>query len=395
MKKNVLLIVFCVNILLSIIAQNNENWDGSGTGFIINSDGYIITAAHVVKDVSMIKVILNGRSWDASILSIDTYHDIALLSIQASGLPSLPIIDSNKVLLGEDIRVVGYPLSNVIGTSLKITKGSISGIIPIDTKKYFQIDAAVNPGNSGGPLINEKGQVIGIISSKIDPSFADSVGFVVPINYIIPLLKNDYIDPVVEDDNKQYLDGVKIANLSQKSVVYILVKNRDNSKQKSIDISDTLNVKNLYLYGNDNELKGILTTDQNKNPNLSLYSSDSKSQISVSFDDDNQPYVYLKNKNNTNSQIAFSNSGNPWIWLSDANDQNILKIVVTENGSIIDMIDPITKTSQIRLAGSFSDGNSLSIGDMSDYWRIILNTSSKGTFIRTYDINGKYLWGSY
>ena len=139
MKVKSIKVILIFLILIKISSQNNENWNSSGTGFIINPDGYILTAAHVVQDASLIRVILNGRSWDASILSIDIYHDIALLSIQASGLSFLPLADSNKLSLGEDIRVVGFPLSNVIGTSMKITKGSISGIMPIKKKSIYRL----------------------------------------------------------------------------------------------------------------------------------------------------------------------------------------------------------------------------------------------------------------
>jgi len=398
MKITSIKVILMFFILIKLSSQTNENWDSSGTGFIINPDGFILTAAHVVQDASLIRVIVNGRSWDASILSIDTYHDIALLSIQASGLSYLPLADSNKIALGEDIRVVGFPLSNVIGTSMKITKGSISGIMPIETKKYIQIDAAINPGNSGGPLINEKGQVVGIISSKINSTYADSIGFAVPINYANPLLRQEYIIPIIDDGNKVNIDGIKIANLSQQSVVYILVKKgiKENSEkeEKNTIKSENINTKNIYLYDKEDKLKGIISTDEENNPLISLYSKDDKSRLSLGFNTEQQPYVFIKNSNDTNASFSFSRAGNPGIWLFDKNDYNVARFVLTDNGSSIDLIDPINDAIQVQIFSNTKDGNQILLGGDSDSWRIWINDSKKGTFIRTFDYNGTYLWGS-
>lgn len=391
MKKILTMVIFII-IVMTVDAQSLEKWDSSGTGFVIDSKGLILTAAHVVENASKIKVVLNDRAWDASILSIDKYHDIALLSIEASEIASLSISNSNKVLLGEDIRVAGYPLSDVIGTSLKITKGSISGIFPIETKKYFQIDAAINPGNSGGPLINDRGQVIGIISSKINSTYADNVGFAVPINYVIPMLKNEYIQTINEEKNEK-MDGVKIATISQKAVVYILVKYKKEEDNNAI--SESIRTKNIFLYGEKGFPYGVISTDDNDNPYLSLNSNDFYSNISLSFDEEKHPYLYIEDKNKKNVQIAYTKSGNPGIWISDEENTNVIKLVMTETGSIIDMVDPITKNSLIRLSGDKIEGTKILIGDNGNYWRIILNTSTIGTYINIYDINGKYVWGSY
>ena len=397
MKRSVALTFFLLLVCsVTIAAQSDENWDASGTGFLITSTGYILTAAHVVEGASQIRVVLNGRSWDASILSQDNAHDIAALSIQASGLPYLSIADSNKVLLGEDVSVVGFPLAFFVGTSMKITRGTISGIGPINTVKCFQVDAPVNPGNSGGPLLNNKGQVIGIITSKINPAFADSIGFAIPINYANPLLKQDYIIPTTGAITNQPLDGTSIARIAQQSVVYILVKKSDGKNDMGKDISSSVSTRNLYLYDKDNNLRGILSTDVDpSNPWLCLYSKGGNSSVVLGFDRNEAPYVNLMNTNKKAVHISFSTDANPGVWLYDDTGDARIGIALTQNGSTIYLNDPTTDESQIQLVSDSINGNRILVGDDTKYWRIVLNSSSKGTYITTYDRNGSVLWSSY
>ncbi|MBO7395001.1 MAG: trypsin-like peptidase domain-containing protein [Ruminococcus sp.] len=182
----------------------------TGTGVVITEDGYIVTNAHVIYDsengggkAESVSVILNDdKSYDAEIIGYDTDCDIAVLKIDAKGLTAAEFGDSDSLRLGESVIAIGNPL----GFELKdtVTGGMISGLdrdITINDKAMtlIQTDAAINSGNSGGPLINKYGQVIGINSSKMSSSWGSSeasiegIGFAIPSNEV-----SDIVDDIME-----------------------------------------------------------------------------------------------------------------------------------------------------------------------------------------------------
>ncbi len=157
---------------------------GVGSGFIINDKGYILTNAHVVYGSREIKVALeDGRIFEAKIRGIDTITDLAVVKIEAKGLPVPEITEENNLKIGQMAIAIGSPLGLVGGPT--VTAGVISALNrSIQTEVTFmegliQTDAAINPGNSGGPLINSSGLVIGINSAIIP--FAQGIGFAIPI----------------------------------------------------------------------------------------------------------------------------------------------------------------------------------------------------------------------
>lgn len=157
---------------------------GVGSGFIITEDGHILTNAHVVFGSREIKVALeDGRIFPGVIRGLDTLMDLAVLQIEASGLPVPEIAQNNDLKIGQMAIAIGSPLGLVGGPT--VTAGVISALNrSIQTEVTFmegliQTDAAINPGNSGGPLINSSGVVIGINSAIIP--FAQGIGFAIPI----------------------------------------------------------------------------------------------------------------------------------------------------------------------------------------------------------------------
>jgi serine protease Do len=161
---------------------------GSGTGFIVDADGSILTNNHVIDGAERILVTLSdGRSFRARVLGADPDTDIALIKIDGqSSLPAAPIGDSSTLRMGEWVCAIGNPL----GYEHSVTVGVISFIgrklFDASLDNYIQTDAAINFGNSGGPLINARGEVIGInaaISSR-----ASNIGFAVPINGAVAIL---------------------------------------------------------------------------------------------------------------------------------------------------------------------------------------------------------------
>ncbi len=157
---------------------------GVGSGFIIDKGGHILTNAHVVYGSSEIKVTLeDGRMFSGKIRGIDTIMDLAVIKIEADGLPVPEIAKDTNLKIGQMAIAIGSPLGLVGGPT--VTAGVVSALNrSIQTEVTFmegliQTDAAINPGNSGGPLINSSGTVIGINSAIIP--FAQGIGFAIPI----------------------------------------------------------------------------------------------------------------------------------------------------------------------------------------------------------------------
>ena len=142
---------------------------GGGSGFIIDSTGLVITNAHVVAGESRVDVWLtNGRRYEASVLERDAVSDLALVKIDGSGsFDTIPIGNPGRVRVGDEVLALGFPLADRIGTNLTVTRGIISSTRTVDGIELLQTDAALNPGNSGGPLVNRDGEVIGVNTSKI------------------------------------------------------------------------------------------------------------------------------------------------------------------------------------------------------------------------------------
>ena len=161
---------------------------GSGSGFIIGSDGFILTNNHVIESAGRITVTLaDGRVFRAEVVGADSAIDVALLKISgATNLPEAAIGNSDELRVGEWVCAIGNPL----GYEHSLTVGVVSFIgrklFDASLDDYIQTDAAINFGNSGGPLINSRGEVIGINSAI--SSRASSIGFAVPINQAIGIL---------------------------------------------------------------------------------------------------------------------------------------------------------------------------------------------------------------
>ncbi|CDN15344.1 serine proteinase [Richelia intracellularis] len=160
---------------------------GNGSGFIINSNGEILTNAHVVNGADVVTVTLkDGRSFRGQVKGEDPVTDVAVIKIDANNLPAVPLGNSKQLQSGEPVVAIGNPL----GLDNTVTSGIISAIgrssrdIGASDKRvdYLQTDAAINPGNSGGPLLNIRGQVIGMNTAIIRG--AQGLGFAIPINTV-------------------------------------------------------------------------------------------------------------------------------------------------------------------------------------------------------------------
>ncbi len=158
---------------------------GSGSGFILNEDGEIMTNAHVVDGADKVTVTLkDGRSFTGKVLGSDPVTDVAVVKIEASDLNTVRMGDSDRLQVGEWAIAIGNPLGldNTVTTGIVSATGRSSAQVGVGDKRidFIQTDAAINPGNSGGPLLNANGEVIGINTAIIQN--AQGLGFAIPIN---------------------------------------------------------------------------------------------------------------------------------------------------------------------------------------------------------------------
>ena len=171
--------------------------EGIGTGFIVDKTGLIVTNAHVVSDTqSEYSVVLNdGTTYEVIDIDLDEASDLAIIEVAGKDLPTLPLGDSGKLKVGQTAIAIGNALGKFSNT---VTVGVVSGVAREltasgafgDVKNYenvIQTDAALNPGNSGGPLLNTAGQVIGI--NVATTRGADNIGFAIPVNVLKPILE--------------------------------------------------------------------------------------------------------------------------------------------------------------------------------------------------------------
>jgi len=159
---------------------------GVGSGFIVSEDGRILTNAHVVDGADTVQVTLkDGRSFEGTVLGSDPVTDVAVIDLDATGLPTLSVSEA-ELLPGEVAIAIGNPLGldNTVTVGIISATGRTSGQVGIPDKRvdFIQTDAAINPGNSGGPLLNARGEVIGMNTAII--SGAQGLGFAIPMEAV-------------------------------------------------------------------------------------------------------------------------------------------------------------------------------------------------------------------
>ena len=278
---------------------------GAGSGVIVRKDGYIATNYHVIQGANKVEVTLhNGDTYSAQIIGSDPANDIAVIKIDAKDLTIATIGDSSTVDVGDLAVAIGNPLGQLGGTA---TTGIISALdrtldVEGTTLTLMQTDAAINGGNSGGGLFNNKGELIGIVESKASAVGVEGLAFALPINTVSPII-NDFIEnggstqaaagtPAVgvvisdvSEENAQYYNlesaGVYIAQVTgenaQKAgfqagdrVVSFNGKNISDSNQfitlvRKCKVGDTVTVV-VSRNGQEIEIKTVLEELQQQQP---------------------------------------------------------------------------------------------------------------------------------
>jgi S1-C subfamily serine protease len=203
----------------------------SGSGAFISTNGLVLTAAHVVQDASKIEVVTATGRFAATVVKIDVPNDIAVLKCNGGNFPSLPIASSKGMREGATVFTVGFPNIQLQGFDPKLTKGEISSAAGFqDDPRQWQISVPIQPGNSGGPLCDENGNLIGIVESSLNPltmakvegEIPQNVNYAVKSSYILPLLDDvqNLPPPLTSTTGEKFED---VVGTVQKSVVLILV----------------------------------------------------------------------------------------------------------------------------------------------------------------------------
>lgn len=180
--------------VVGVVAEGSMNFSNSsvGSGIIMSQDGYIITNNHVIENMNKISVVTDdGKTFEAHVIGTDSRTDLAVLKVEATGLPAAEFGDSDLLEQGDLAVAIGNPAG--IQLQNTVTTGVISAInrnivVEDEEMTLIQTDASINPGNSGGPLVNEYGQVIGINTVKIGISYYEGLGFAIPINTAKPII---------------------------------------------------------------------------------------------------------------------------------------------------------------------------------------------------------------
>jgi S1-C subfamily serine protease len=168
----------------------------TGSGFFITDDGYLISNYHVVKGATKIRLATSARTVDAKVIRVDAANDLALLKVAneegrmkiEETFKPLPILPSRSAHLGGTVATIDFPDPLLQGFSPKLAKGEIASLSGAsDDPRYFQISVPVQPGNSGGALVDDRGNVIGIVSAKLDASVALAASGALPenVNYAV------------------------------------------------------------------------------------------------------------------------------------------------------------------------------------------------------------------
>ncbi len=246
---------------------------GLGSGIVVSENGYIVTNWHVSgnKYTNCYVTLENGETYKGSVTWADSDLDLAIVKINANGLRYLKLGDSDKIKLGQEVCAIGNPIG--IEFQRTVTSGIISGLnrtIKVDDEKgesymedLIQTDASINSGNSGGPLINKDGEVIGINSIKIVS--AEGIGFAIPINIIKPIIEsyiqNDKFEEAYlgifayDTEVNRYLNS----NLDFNNGIYVVKISSDGPAVRSgLKVGDIITKVDDYTVNKMSELRSYI-----------------------------------------------------------------------------------------------------------------------------------------
>lgn len=207
--------------------NQNSSIVSTGSGFFISIDGYIATNAHVVENAKSIEIFKNNEtlgteSYNAKIALIDRINDVAILKIEDTSftnLNTIPYTIDSSTDIGEEVFTIGYPISSIMGNNFKVSNGIVNANSGIqDDVRFMQISTPIQPGNSGGPLFNDSGNIIGLTTSKLNGkaigTSVENVNYAIKSSYLINLM--NMLPDLHSDNNKNNLPRLENSLLNDK-----------------------------------------------------------------------------------------------------------------------------------------------------------------------------------
>lgn len=208
------------------------NSGGSGTGFYVSSQGHIVTNEHVISGCQTIKIVRAGEAPEAaSLLRVDRVNDLAVLKSSNIPMTSLPQLRTARVRVGEPVAVFGYPLLGTLSASGNITSGNISSLAGLgDDVRHFQISAPIQPGNSGGPLLDMSGNILGVTNAKLNEvksaqetgTLPQNVNFAIKSSVVANFLDAHSIGYALADETKPTQSLPDVAEKAKTFTVQVL-----------------------------------------------------------------------------------------------------------------------------------------------------------------------------
>ena len=250
--------------LFQLFFLHGQSDTSTGTGFFITADGVIVTCAHVVQDANTIRVTVGNNSYNADLLAINMDTDVAILKINRRPSKYFRLANFNNANLGDKVFVLGFPLSGLLSSDIRLTDGILSAKSGLGTDQtYFQISAPIQPGNSGGPIFNERFEILGIAAAKLDDMITLIASGSIPQNVNFGI-KNTFISSVMP--NLRIRGGnVQSMNDAITATVQIIVENKTLAARSSITITNNTGYTVYYAYvspsDNDNWGRDVLGTD--------------------------------------------------------------------------------------------------------------------------------------
>lgn len=247
----------------SIINNNRIVKESSGTGFFVSNDGLVVTCAHVVEGAKTIETIINGQKYELNLFLVNKSTDLAILKINKYNPGKFFSIGKfNNQNLGDKIFVLGYPLSNILGSEIRITDGIISSKSGIESDQtYFQISAPIQPGNSGGPIITENFDVIGVAAARLSDALTIQNTGVIPQNINFGV-KSDYL-LIMNDDLNNIKSNINTLQDTFEATIQLLI-NQGNDNVVSND-QEYIIILDYDYYWDTQRLKYLYINIYNKN----------------------------------------------------------------------------------------------------------------------------------
>ncbi|MBC3874293.1 DegQ family serine endoprotease [Undibacterium flavidum] len=365
--------------------QEQEVPRGVGSGFIVSQDGYVLTNAHVVEDASEVYVKLTDkREFKAKVVGSDRRTDVAVLKIDGSKLPKIAIGDSDKIKAGEWVIAIGSPfnLDNTVTSGIISSKARDTG----DYLPLIQTDVAVNPGNSGGPLINMRGEVIGINSQIYSRSGGYmGISFAIPIDEAMRVVEQLKSSGVVSRGRM----GVEIGDLSKEVAESLGLSKAQGALVARVEASgpaDKAGIQEgdviLKFNGNPIEKRSDLprmvgATKPGSKVVVSVWRKGSAKDITMTVGEADADKPIQKNDKKSKKEKAENHLGITVSDLSDAQKRSM----PNGNGVVIDNVDGLAAGSGLRPGDIILMMNNVDIKDVKQFDAMLAKLDTKKSVV--------------